>query len=185
MLWTMADPVLRAQCDGGVQPVGNRSDRQVPHNAYRCCGDDAWIALAVRNDADWRALCNLVPELADQSELSLTDRIGARDKTDSILVAWFAPQDAQHAADRVKRAGLPAAALADSAALVASAHLHARGFWDDFEGGVLPGLPWRADFGRIVEPAPGLGADTDDVLRDVLRMSQAEIDAARRAGAFG
>ena len=30
---------------------------------------------------------------------------------------------------------------------------------------MLPGLPWRASFGRVSGPAPGLGADTDAVLR--------------------
>lgn len=60
------------------------------------------------------------------------------------------------------------ALLARSADLVECPHLRARGFWDRHGTGVLPGLPWKASFGRAVGPAPGLGADTETVLRDVL-----------------
>ena len=33
---------------------GNRSDRVVPHGAFRCAGDDRWVAVACRDDDDWR-----------------------------------------------------------------------------------------------------------------------------------
>ncbi len=85
----------------------------------------------------------------------------------------------------LRRAGIPAASLASSADLVASNHLRERGFWEAHDGGLLPGLPWRASFGRRSGDAPGLGADTDAVLHDVLGLSHDEIDALRRSGAFG
>jgi crotonobetainyl-CoA:carnitine CoA-transferase CaiB-like acyl-CoA transferase len=46
-------------------------------------------------------------------------------------------------------------------------------------------LPWRASFGRISSPAPGLGADTDTVLRDLLDISPDGIGALRQSGALG
>jgi hypothetical protein len=51
---------------------------------------------------------------------------------------------------------------------VCDTHLCERGFWDVHEGGVLPGLPWRASFGRRTGPAPAVGADTEQVLREML-----------------
>ena len=90
--------------------------------------------------------------------------------------------DALEAAALLTRAGVAAAALARSADLVASPHLRARGFWDA-DG--LPGLPWLASFGRAAGPAPGLGADTDAVLRDVQGMSAEEIRGLRDGGALG
>ena len=83
------------------------------------------------------------------------------------------------------RAGIPAAALATSRDLVASPHLRARGFWDADGAGALPGLPWRASFGRRCGAAPGLGADTGTVLREVLGLSPDEIAVLRGTGAFG
>jgi crotonobetainyl-CoA:carnitine CoA-transferase CaiB-like acyl-CoA transferase len=85
----------------------------------------------------------------------------------------------------LRRAGIPAAALASSVVLVHDAHLRERGFWDVHNKGVLPGLPWRASFGRATGPAPGLGADTDAVLRDVLSLPPEKITALRASGVFG
>ena len=39
--------------------------------------------------------------------------------------------------------------------ILSCGHLRARGFWDVHDGGVLPGLPWRASFGCASGPAPG------------------------------
>ena len=43
----------------------------------------------------------------------------------------------------------------------------------------------RASFGRVTGPAPGLGADIDSVLSEVLGMSTDDIGKLRAAGAFG
>ena len=92
-----------------------------------------------------------------------------------------APSDVT-AAEALTRAGVAASALVRSADLAASAHLRARGFWDA-DG--LPGLPWRASFGRKAGVAPGLGADTDTVLGTVLGMTAEEIGRLRAVGALG
>lgn len=88
------------------------------------------------------------------------------------------------AVERTER-GTASATLARSGDLVACPHLRTRGFWDPFGAGVLPGLPWRASFGRATGPARDLGADTDAVLGDVLRKSPAEIARLRACGALG
>jgi crotonobetainyl-CoA:carnitine CoA-transferase CaiB-like acyl-CoA transferase len=86
---------------------------------------------------------------------------------DAVLARWCLGQDANAAEAGLRRAGVPAAALASSVDLVADAHLRARGFWDTHGEGVVPGLPWRASFGRAIGPAPALGADTETVLRSL------------------
>jgi crotonobetainyl-CoA:carnitine CoA-transferase CaiB-like acyl-CoA transferase len=95
------------------------------------------------------------------------------------------PRDAEATAADLRRAGIAAAALANSRDLVASDHLRQRGFWDRHDGGVLPGLPWQASFGRAFGPAPELGADTAAVLADVLDMTADEITALRATGTLG
>ena len=42
---------------GDIAPLGNRHPDMAPHGVYRCAGDDAWVAIACRDDADWRAHC--------------------------------------------------------------------------------------------------------------------------------
>ncbi len=78
-----------------------------------------------------------------------------------------------------------AVALARSVDLVDCPHLGVRGFWDAYGSGVVPGLPWRASFGRASGSAPDLGADTEAVLSKALGMQAVEIAALRNAGVFG
>jgi crotonobetainyl-CoA:carnitine CoA-transferase CaiB-like acyl-CoA transferase len=157
----LAQPLLAAQSGNPPKPRGNQFDNHIRHGAWRCAGDDAWISIAVSNDAQCERLNNLLGDIP--------------------LEQWLGKRSAQQAEELLLQAGIPAAALASSLDLVASQHLRARGFWDDG----LPGLPWRASFGRKRGAAPELGEGTDDMLREMLGLSTPEIDALRRSGAFG
>jgi len=185
MLWTMAEPLLATQLRDPPQPQGNRSERYVPHGAYRCTGQDDWVSVAVTTDDEWRRLCAIVPSLSSMSGMGFRERVEQRAAIDDGLAAWLRSRAANPAAAELLRAGIPAAALATSLDLVGSDHLRERGFWEPHGGGVLPGLPWRASFGRTSGAAPDLGADTDGVLLEVLDLSPDEIAALRRSGALG
>jgi crotonobetainyl-CoA:carnitine CoA-transferase CaiB-like acyl-CoA transferase len=185
MLWTMAEPLLATQLGEPPRPHGNHSDRHVPHGAWRCTGDDEWLSLAATSESEWRALCAVVPELAETAALAWAERRERRRVIDAALAGWARSQDARQAAAGLRRAGVPAAALTNSVDLVHDEHLRERGFWDAHEKGMLPGLPWQASFGRATGTAPGLGADTGAVLRSVLGLAPDRIAALRAAGTFG
>ena len=185
MLWTMAEPLLTSQLGAPARPVGNTSPHHAPHGVWRCTGDDDWVCIVVRTDGEWRSLCSVVPGLADRAGANLDQRRAAGDAISAILATWLAPQAATAAADVLLRAGIPAAALARSSDLVASEHLKARAFWDQHTQGVMPGLPWRANFGRVLGAAPGLGADTESVLTGVLGLAPEKVAALRAGGVLG
>jgi crotonobetainyl-CoA:carnitine CoA-transferase CaiB-like acyl-CoA transferase len=185
MLWTMAEPLLQTQLGAAPQPRGNDSDCLTPHGAWRCADEDNWLAVAVSDDREWRQLCGVVPALAPLAEYGFARRLAERHPIDAALGAWARARSAKAAATALRQADVPAAALASSADLVACDHLRRRGFWDAYRGGVTPGLPWRASFGRVLGAAPALGADTDAVLCGVLGYSAAEIAALRADGALG
>ena len=185
MLWTMAEPLLATQLGTPAKPMGNASPRHAPHGAWRCQGDDDWISIVARTDAEWRALSNLVPGLSGLANLDLGQRRDAERVIDAALTAWAGARSASAAAESLEKAGIPAAALARTGDLVKSPHLAARAFWDRHGAGVLPGLPWRASFGRTTGPAPELGADCDHVLADVLGLSPERIVELRTSGALG
>jgi crotonobetainyl-CoA:carnitine CoA-transferase CaiB-like acyl-CoA transferase len=185
MLWTMAEPLVASQLGTPPKPMANASPRHAPHGVWRCEGDDDWISIVARTDAEWRALCNLVPGLSGMAALDLGQRIDAHRVIDAALTAWAGSRPAYGAAESLLKAGIPAAALARYGDLVKSPHLAARDFWDRHGAGVLPGLPWRASFGRTTGPAPELGADCDHVLADVLGLSQERIVDLRTSGALG
>jgi crotonobetainyl-CoA:carnitine CoA-transferase CaiB-like acyl-CoA transferase len=185
MLWTMAEPLLATQLGDPPRPRGNDSDAHVPHGAWRCADGDSWISLAVTSEAAWRRLCAAIPALEPLSGWDLRQRQGRSAGINGVLAGWASRRSGDAAEAELRRAGVPASALKSSVDLVRDAHLGARGFWDQHEKGVLPGLPWRASFGRATGPAPGLGADTDAVLRDVLSLADDRIAALRAQGAFG
>jgi crotonobetainyl-CoA:carnitine CoA-transferase CaiB-like acyl-CoA transferase len=179
MLWTMAEPLLAAQLGDPPRPQGNRSDRYVPHGVYRCAGEDDWVSIAVTTDEEWRRLCVIVPALAPMAGVVFHERVEQRAAIDDSLAAWSRPQSALAVAAKLLRAGIPAAALANSRDLVASDHLRERGFWEAHGTGVLPGLPWRASFGATLD------ADTEMVLQEVLDLLPNRIAALRQSGALG
>ena len=189
MLWTMAEPLLATQLGEKPRPRGNAAARFAPHGAWRCAGADEWISLAVTSEAEWRRLCEAVPALEPLSGWNLQQRQGRIAGIDGVLAGWASRRGAAEAESELSRARVPASALKSSVDLVHDAHLQARGFWDAHQakspGGVLPGLPWRASFGRATGPAPGLGWDTDAVLRDVLGLAPEKIAALRASGALG
>jgi benzylsuccinate CoA-transferase BbsF subunit len=185
LLWTMAEPLLASQLETPPQPRGNDDAHCVPHSAYRCAGEDEWISIVTTSDEEWRRLCTIVPTMREMAGFGFGERAARRGAIDDALAAWLRPQPAKTAEAELLRAGVPAAALASSLDLVNSDHLKQRGFWDAHDNGVLPGLPWRASFGRRSGDAPRLGADTETVIEEVLGLSPDEIAALRRSGALG
>jgi crotonobetainyl-CoA:carnitine CoA-transferase CaiB-like acyl-CoA transferase len=185
MLWTMAEPLLATQLKAPPKPLGNHSSRYVPHGVYRCAGDDEWISVVVRSDEEWRKLCAITQALSPMAGFGFRERAEQRAAIDQVLADWLQQQPADAAAAKLLRAGIPTAALATSLDLVESNHLNERGFWKADGAGVLPGLPWRASFGRTSGPAPALGADTEVILGEVLRLSSDEIAALRNSDALG
>ena len=148
-------------------------------------GEDQWIAIAIETDEQWRSLCGFAPGLAAMSELDEAGRRDAGDDIDNILSDWTQTQSDSDASNRLTVAGIPASSVANSLDLVACEHLRIRNFWEDHDGGVMPGLPWHTSFERQSGPAPGLGADTDAVLREVLSLSDTEIEKLHGLGALG
>jgi crotonobetainyl-CoA:carnitine CoA-transferase CaiB-like acyl-CoA transferase len=185
MLWTMAEPLLETQLSAPPQPQGNYSPHYVPHGVYRCAGDDDWVSIAVTTDAEWRRLCAIVPGLTRMGGFELRERGEQQARIDEALADWARARAVKAVAAELISVGIPAAALSTSLNLVNSDHLRQRGFWEAHGASVLPGLPWRASFGRASGAAPELGANTDAVLQEVLDFSSDEIAALRQSGALG
>ncbi|MCG8544920.1 MAG: CoA transferase [Alphaproteobacteria bacterium] len=185
MLWTMAEPLLAAQRGAAPQPLGNHSAEYVPHGVYRCAGDDDWIGIAATSDEEWRRLCAIVPSLATLVECDRDERLSRREEIDAALAEWARPMSAPSAAAVLVEIGIPAAAVASSRDLAEDPHLKRRGFWEADASGRLPGLPWRASFGRRTGAASALGEDTVAVLQETLDLSAERIAELQKSGALG
>jgi crotonobetainyl-CoA:carnitine CoA-transferase CaiB-like acyl-CoA transferase len=171
--------------------VANRSERFAPQGVYPCAGDDAWLALSVTSDDEWRRLAAVIddPALRDPSLESVAARFARHDELDARIAEWTAPLDKFEAMHRLQHAGVAACASFSNGDLVEDPHLAARGFiveWD--QPGVGPrrygGFPIH--FSRIgpleMRPTPTLGQDNRYVLGDVIGMAGDDIDALEAKG---
>jgi crotonobetainyl-CoA:carnitine CoA-transferase CaiB-like acyl-CoA transferase len=113
-LFLTAPAVLDWSANGRVwSRFGNRSPYKpaAPHGAYRCRGEDRWLAIACFTDEEWRALVALVdrPQLASDPRFStLEARLVHQDLLDAEIGAWTRGLDARDAMFRLQQAGVPA-----------------------------------------------------------------------------
>lgn len=188
-------PVLYRGVAGHEPPVlGNRDERRSPHGVYRCRGGDAWIAIAVENDEQFGVLAGALGESAlacDPRFATLWARRVHEEELDRLLARWTALQDAGDAVAALRRAGVPCEQVAAMDDVFASPALIERGFFtelDHAEVGVrrLAGVPWRTSRSpmRATTAAPLLGQHTQQVLRQRLGLTDAEIDDLERCGAL-
>ncbi len=163
---------------------GNRDDAFVPQGVYRCRGVDRWLALSVRHDADWRALCRAVgrPELAcDPRYATVTARREREHEIDGLLGAWTERREPGAAMRRLQREGVPASLVFSSRDLVLDPHLRSRGYFQVVEaaGWARPqhGQSFKLSRtpGRIRGPAPRFGQHNQYVFRQLLGLSAAEL----------
>ena len=193
LLWTMPGALVNRQLgEADDEPAGNEHARHIPHGVYRCAGDDRWLAIAVTNDVQWHALCAVVEPLADLETLGEAERRAVRQEIDERLAAWTAGRDTIDTMDELQAAGVPASTAYSTLDLFGDAHLWERDFYkmvreQDGTERFLPGLPWRSADGAVETPraAPALGQHSEQVLREVAGLDDAEIAALRTAGAFG
>nr|WP_083905830.1 CoA transferase [Nocardia transvalensis] len=189
----MGTAVIRSTGTGQTpEPRGNTDAAYAPHGVFRCLGADRWVAIAVRDEADWRALCALIerPEWSGAEDFRTAERRRARDEEiTAAITAWTRTLPAETVTEALQDAGVPAGTVQDGRDLVeADRHLRARGFYvrhtHPRAGAFLhEGVPVRLDRagGGIRSAAPLLGADTESVLRDVLRYPTGRIAELRAA----
>lgn len=176
-----------------VTPSGNTHPSWSPQGVYRCLGTDRWLAVSVRDDTEWAALCEVIgrPELAtDERTRTAEARRDATHLVDAVLGEWTRTLPADLAAESLQARGIPAGAVQDGRELVEhDPQLRARGFYVRKEHPVAgaflhEGVPIRLTRtpGAIREAAPVLGADTDAVLKEVAGFSTERIRTLREAG---
>ena len=173
----------------GHVPMGNRDPRFAPHNVYRCTGEDAWVAIAVTDDAQWQSLCRAIgqPDLAGDARYEeLAGRKAHEDQIDRIVAAWCATRERWEITRHLQAAGVPAYPSQSNKDLTEDPHLVARDYFTRLphpEVGtrIHPGIPWKLRHARngVRSPAPCLGADTDAVLTELLGKSKEELRELR------
>ena len=182
----LAPALLDHELTGRVATrAGNRSDHAAPHGAYPCAGDDRWIALSVRGEAEWRALCAVLAQpawLADARFSTHAARVAHTEALDALVAAATRSLDASELVGRLQAAGIAAGVVESALDLHADPVLAGWGFFQWLEHPARPPAPYEghalrleATPGKLRWAAPALGEHTALVLREVLGMTEEEI----------
>ncbi|MCY3812076.1 MAG: CoA transferase [Gammaproteobacteria bacterium] len=182
--------ILDSQVNGrAITRIGNRDRFRAPQGCYPCAGDDAWLAIAVDTDEQWRALQQVIGRAFDCP--TNAERLAAHDAIDATLADWTATREAGSAMRELQSAGVPAGMVQRSSDLLADPQYAHRGFYRYLEHGEMGRIPYAGHQYRISGydngprgPAPMLGEHSFEVLRELLGLSEDELSAAFAAGAI-
>jgi crotonobetainyl-CoA:carnitine CoA-transferase CaiB-like acyl-CoA transferase len=175
---------------------GNRGPAAAPQNLYRTAdADEAWIAIAVADDAQWVALQGALGRPAWAMEPELSRAAGRRahhDAIDGHLAAWCAERSGDEIVGCLWGAGVPVAKVLQPHEQATLEQLQARRFFEDVDHPVTgtsrhSTLPMRFSRGpeRIhLRRAPLLGEHNDEVLRG-MGLSDADLVELADAGVIG
>ena len=180
-----------------VQRTGNRLPHGggAPHGAYRCQGEDRWLAITVFTDDEWSAFTGAIgsPEWAsDQRFASVESRLRHADELDKMVESWTADQNAEGAMHLLQAAGVAAGVVQTGEDLAENdPHLKERELFQKVPdaAGVLRTIE-RAPYklsrtpGKVTRGAPEFGADQTFILSEVLGVGDEELAEMAIAGAF-
>ncbi len=181
----VGDMLLLAAAGGSPGRIGNAHARMAPHGVYPAQGEDRWIAVAVANDGEWRALANAMerPELAQDARFAdEASRHANRLALDEIVSAWTVQREPNEAAELLQRAGISAHASWRTPELAGDAHLRERrAIVEVAEPDGTPraavGVPMRLSKGKdigIHRGTPKLGEHEDYVYGELLGLARDE-----------
>ncbi|MCH8802039.1 MAG: CoA transferase [Chloroflexi bacterium] len=180
-----------------VQRTGNRLAHGggAPHGAYRCLGDDRWLAITVFTDDEWDAFTAAIGSpgwASDQRFANAESRLIHVDALDKMVESWTVEQNAEEAMHLLQAAGVAAGVVQTGEDLAGNdPHLRERGLFQKVPdaAGVLRTIE-RAPYklsrtpGSVTRGAPEFGADQDFVLGEILGLDDDELAEMAIAGAF-
>ena len=131
----------------------------------------------------------ICPEVAYENAKESDTRF--QEELDLLIEEWTRSQEPREAMEKLQEAGVPAGPSFHSGDVLNDPHLKKRGMivdTDHPEVGRYPmlGVPWKTTPALDVtyEPAPLIGQHNDYVLRELLGLSQAQVDRLVQEGAI-
>ncbi|MCY3690493.1 MAG: CoA transferase [Chloroflexota bacterium] len=176
--------------------TGNRPPHGggAPHGAYRCRGEDRWVAITVFTDEEWDALVELMgnPQWADDPRFATAQgRERNADALDALVESWTIEHAAEELMGRLQAKGVAAGVVQTGEDLSRDPQLKERGFFrrvPDHQGEhrTIESAPYKLSRtpGSVTRGAPAFAADMTYVLRELLGMPDEEVEDCAIAGAF-
>jgi crotonobetainyl-CoA:carnitine CoA-transferase CaiB-like acyl-CoA transferase len=172
-----------------VLPQGNQPDYVIaaPYGCYRCLGEDRWCVIAVFEEDEWQALCEVLGRPAwtrEQRFSTLSKRKENAEALDELLGRWTAQHTPEEVVYLLQEAGVQAGVVQNAEDLAQDPQLIAREFFVHLDHPVLgktisdrfpikfkdnPRADWKA--------APLLGENNRYVYRELLGFTEEELSS--------
>jgi itaconate CoA-transferase len=173
----------------GEEParVGMRHHYVTPYGPY-LAGDGKYVNLAVASASDWEVFCRKVIEkpelLSDPRFATVEDRRKNRGLLEETIETIFLEKDHRYWLEQLKKAELPHGIVRGIAQVLAHPQVIARKLIREAESpvGKVPVIanPLKMSCSEArYDPIPGLGGDSEAILRDA-GYASSEIEALRR-----
>ena len=176
----------------GVAPqrLGNAHPNIVPYQVF--AASDGHIIVAVGNENQFARMCEVIgrSELASDARFATNaSRVNNRDELIAILQGIFAARTMRDWLESLERAGVPCGPINTVADVFADPQVQARGLKLDLPHpsiGLVPSvanpIKYSATPISYSSAPPMLGADTDEILREMIGVPPEEIARLRKAG---
>lgn len=191
----MAPALLDYTVNGRVwEHTANVSPEYSPHGVYPARGDDRWAAIAVTTAAQWKALCGVIGQASWGELPGYATAAGRRTQSDAIdaaIAAWTNGHDVGEIEEALQAAGVPCHRASTSIDALADPQLAHRGHFITVDNPVLgpvvvenSRMIFSRTPARVTRPGPNFGQDNDQVLREILGLSDDEVVELIAAGAL-
>jgi crotonobetainyl-CoA:carnitine CoA-transferase CaiB-like acyl-CoA transferase len=187
----LAPQIADASVTGRVQGCeGDRDPTMAPHGAFPARDWDNWVAIAVRDDAEWRALAALIGGGAlDGRFASLAGRKAHEDDLDALIEAWTTARNVGEIETALQQIGVPVHRAVATEDFMADPQLLARGHFVRLPHPLMGEAVVEASHYQMSETpaqyprsAPIYGRDNDHVLRQILGYDDERVAALEAAG---
>lgn len=187
MMYLLAPAAMAEAAGLSPRAIGNRETWCAPSGVFACRGEEAWVAVTVASDAEWAAFAGLAEGAADPSLATAAARLERVAEVEAVVAGWTRARTREEAVAALQAVGIAAAPVQDGREVSEDPQLAHRRIAEPLEHPVIGPIRHVAPAFKLsrtpaqVGLAPCLGQDTDVVLREVARLTEAEIAALRAA----
>ena len=170
--------------------AGNRNPGVVPASNF-LTADGVWLAINANSDKQWKALVRAIgrEDLAEDPAYLLPARLERADEIYQLLEQWIGERTAQEVQERLDRYSVPVVPILNIAEIARHPHYLERGTIETVDAGPAGTILMAGVFpklsktpGRILWAGPMPGQHTDEVLREVAKLTPDEIAELRSKG---
>lgn len=191
----LSPAILQYSISGVVSArKGNRHNWASPHGAFRCSGNEQWLALGIFGNKDWSQFKELLHDcewLKDERFETVLGRKENEDELEKLVEAWTISYSAFQLEQTLQKAGLSAGVVQNNKDLFDDIQLKDRNHFIMMKHPEMGLSAYDAHGFRLCrtpakfnKPAPCLGEHNKFVYTNILGMSDEEFTNFSREGVF-